>query len=203
MLQLFPERNEPWQPNLVDAKFNYYPCFWTKHEADLLFSKILRETPWRQDPITVFGKTYPQPRLTSLHSINNQPYNYSGIKMNPEPMSKTLTVILSKIKSVEKNEFTSVLLNQYRNGKDGNGWHSDDEKELGTNPIIASVSFGEERFFHLKHKKDKNQRLKIKLQHGSLLIMGGAMQENWQHQIAKTRREIGSRINLTFRKIKT
>jgi len=121
--------------------------------------------------------------------------------MNPSPMTETLERILSKIKTVEQNEFTSVLLNQYRDGKDSNGWHSDDEKELGINPIIASVSLGEERFFHLKHKKDKTQRLKIKLEHGSLLIMGGTMQENWQHQIAKTKREIDSRINLTFRKI--
>ena len=121
--------------------------------------------------------------------------------MIPSPMTDTLERILSKIKTVEQNEFTSVLLNQYRDGKDSNGWHSDDEKELGINPIIASVSLGEERFFHLKHKKDKTQRLKIKLEHGSLLIMGGAMQENWQHQIAKTKRDIKTRINLTFRKI--
>ena len=203
MLELFSDNNSPWQSKLPDAELSYYPSFWSKEEADMLFLKLLDEIPWRQDPITVFGKTYPQPRRTSLHSINNEPYSYSGIKMNPEPMSKTLNTILLKIKSVEKNVFTSVLLNQYRDGKDSNGWHSDDEKELGTNPIIASVSLGEKRFFHLKHKKNKNQRLKIKLQHGSLLIMGGKMQENWQHQIAKTRREIGSRINLTFRKIKT
>ena len=201
MLELFSNTNEPWQPKLPDAELTYYSTFWTKEEADILYSKLLKEIPWRQDPITVFGKTYPQPRLTSLHSVNKEPYSYSGIKMNPEPMTETLERILSKIKTVEQNKFTSVLLNQYRDGKDSNGWHSDDEKELGINPIIASVSLGEERFFHLKHKKDKTQRLKIKLEHGSLLIMGGTMQENWQHQIAKTKREINSRINLTFRKI--
>ena len=201
MLELFSDNNTPWLPKLPDAALRYYPCFWSKREADILFIKLLDEIPWRQDPITVFGKTYPQPRLTSLHSINKEPYRYSGIQMNPEPMSHELISLLTKIKSVEKNEFTSVLLNQYRDGKDSNGWHSDDEKELGINPVIASVSLGEERFFHLKHKHDKSQRLKIKLEHGSLLIMGGAMQTHWQHQIAKTKRQIRPRINLTFRKI--
>ena len=103
---------------------------------------------------------------------------------------------------MEQYEFTSVLLNKYRDGKDSNGWHSDDEKELGINPIIASVSLGAERFFHLRHKKIKKERHKIKLAHGSLLIMGGEMQHYWQHQIAKTQKQIDPRINLTFRKIR-
>ena len=123
--------------------------------------------------------------------------------MEPESMTLTLNSILNKIKNVEVNPFTTVLLNQYRDGKDSNGWHSDDEKELGENPIIASVSFGEERFFHLKHKQHKEKRYKIKLAHGSLLVMGGTIQKHWQHQIAKTKRSIGARINLTFRRIKT
>ena len=162
MLQLFSDNNNPWQPKLPDAALHYYPCFWSKREADMLFIKLLEEIPWRQDPITVFGKTYPQPRLTSLHSINKEPYSYSGIQMNPEPMSDELISLLTKIKSVEKNEFTSVLLNQYRDGKDSNGWHSDDEKELGKNPVIGSVSLGAERTFKLRHKHYKtNEQKKI------------------------------------------
>ena len=203
MLELFQENESPWIPKLPDAEIRYYPGFWSAEESDALHKVLLQEIPWRQDPITVFGKTYPQPRLTSLHSIDKQAYRYSGIQMHPEPMSETLLAILDKIKTVEKNSFTSVLLNQYRDGSDSNGWHADDEKELGENPIIASVSFGEERFFHLKHKTQKEQRLKIKLAHGSLLIMGGTTQQYWQHQIAKTKRLIGPRINLTFRKIMT
>lgn len=203
MLELFPENESPWIPKLADAELRYYPNFWSKEEADILFKILINEIPWKQDPITVFGKTYPQPRLTSLHSINEEPYSYSGISMEPESMTQTLNSILNKIKNVEVNPFTTVLLNQYRDGKDSNGWHSDDEKELGENPIIASVSFGEERFFHLKHKQHKEERYKIKLAHGSLLVMGGTMQKHWQHQIAKTKRSIGARINLTFRRIRT
>jgi len=201
MLDLFSDNVQIWKPKLPDAELYYFSNFWSKKKADLLFNNLNNEIPWKHDPITVFGKKYLQPRLTSLHSINNQTYKYSGITMNPEPMSPTLLDILTKIKTVEQHEFTSVLLNKYRNGKDSNGWHSDDEKELGKNPIIASVSLGAERFFHLRHKKNKHERHKIKLAHGSLLIMGGEMQHHWQHQIAKTQKQIGPRINLTFRKI--
>ena len=202
MHKLFSDKAPVWKPKLPNGELLYFENFWSKKEADLLYKTLDSEIPWRQDPITIFGKTYPQPRLTSLHSINNIPYSYSGITMNPEPISPILLHILSKIKTVEQYEFTSVLLNKYRDGKDSNGWHSDDEKELGINPIIASVSLGAERFFHLRHKKIKKERHKIKLAHGSLLIMGGEMQHYWQHQIAKTQKQIDPRINLTFRKIR-
>jgi alkylated DNA repair dioxygenase AlkB len=95
-----------------------------------------------------------------------------------------------------------VLLNLYRDGKDSNGWHSDDEKELGTHPFIASLSFGAKRIFHFRHKLDTNLKFKIELEPGSLLLMGGATQEFWKHQIPKTKRKIDPRVNLTFRRIK-
>jgi alkylated DNA repair dioxygenase AlkB len=93
------------------------------------------------------------------------------------------------------------LLNLYRDGQDSNGWHADNEKELGVNPVIASVSLGASRYFHLKHNSDKSQRLKLELTHGSLLLMEGATQHFWKHQIAKTAKKVGPRINLTFRKV--
>mgnify|MGYP003337743922 CR=1 FL=1 len=160
-------------------------------------------TPWRNDPITIFGKTYPQPRMTSLHGHTTDPYGYSGIVMQPNPMNDTLLEIEKKLKAFSEEPFTTVLLNLYRDGKDSNGWHADDEPELGKNPVIASVSLGAERYFHLKHKTDKSQRLKFALGHGSLLLMEGSTQHFWKHQIAKTAREVGSRINLTFRKVLT
>jgi alkylated DNA repair dioxygenase AlkB len=114
-------------------------------------------------------------------------------------------VLLQKIKSevetVSTTRFTTVLLNNYRNGKDSNGWHADNEKELGTNPIIASLSFGAERNFQLKHNTDLSLKKSIILEHGSLLLMKGTTQHYWKHQIPKTSKPIGSRINLTFRVI--
>ena len=110
-------------------------------------------------------------------------------------------LIQNRIQKVSDSKFTTVLLNQYRDGKDSNGWHADNEKELGENPVIASISFGAERFFHLKHRNKKDLRMKIPLTSGSLLFMEGETQKYWLHQIAKTSRKVGPRINLTFRKI--
>ncbi|MGA1545435.1 MAG: alpha-ketoglutarate-dependent dioxygenase AlkB family protein [Flavobacteriaceae bacterium] len=187
--------------DLKGGRLRYFESFFQESEAKEVFNSLLEQTPWKQDPITVFGKTYQQPRLTALYATNTKPYSYSGITMNPLPMTPLLETLRDKIHQVSSNTFTTVLLNLYRDGKDSNGWHADDEKELGKNPVIASLSFGAERYFHLKHRKDKNLRLKIPLKSGSLLMMEEETQTNWLHQIAKTTRPVGPRINLTFRKI--
>ena len=190
-----------WNPNIPDGELVYYPNFLNLNKADELFIKLKNTIPWQQDPIKVFGKTYLQPRLTSLHSINKNEYSYSNITMESKPMTAELIYLKNQISKILINDFNTVLLNHYRDGKDSNGWHADNEKELGVNPVIGSVSLGQERVFHLKHKKNKTDRFKIMLQHGSLLIMSGSMQHNWLHQIPKTSRVINDRINLTFRKI--
>ena len=186
---------------LPNAKLRYFEQFFDPITALHYFDTLLKETPWQQDPITVFGKTYDQPRLTALHAFNTAPYRYSGITMNPHPMTPTLNAIHQRIQEVSDANFTSVLLNLYRDGKDSNGWHADNEKALGKSPKIASISLGEERFFHLKHRKIKTLRLKVKLHSGSLLLMEGDTQEQWLHQIPKTSKPLTARINLAFRKI--
>ena len=186
---------------LPDARLRYFQYFFNTDEAEHFYSKLSETIPWQQDPITVFGKTYDQPRLTALHANNTKPYSYSGITMYPNQMTTELTAIYERIRTVSSLEFTSVLLNLYRDGKDSNGWHADNEKELGRSPSIASVSFGAQRFFHLKHRTIKEARLKVLLHSGSLLLMEGDTQEKWLHQIPKTAKPIQPRINLTFRKI--
>lgn len=184
---------------MFDADVSYYPNFFTKNSADNYFNYLLNNINWKQDNITLFGKTHLQPRLTAFYSINNIAYKYSNIKMKPEPFAGELKNIKNSIETKLKINFTSCLANLYRDGKDSNGWHSDNEKELGENPIIASITFGEERFFHFKHKFIKGEKTKLLLKHGSLLLMQGNTQKNWLHQIPKTQKEIGKRINLTFR----
>ena len=200
MNTLFPPENIHFE--LPDAEIIYYPDFFGKEKADTFFEKLKAEIPWQQDDITVFGKTYPQPRLTALFGNEGKPYSYSNITMKPNPWNALLMFIKNKVEEVCNENFTTVLLNYYRDGKDSNGWHADNEKELGINPVIASVSFGVERSFHLQHNSIKEQKLKINLEHGSLLIMKGPTQHFWKHQIPKTAKPIGSRINLTFRIIK-
>lgn len=187
--------------DLPDCEIWYYPGFLEAVEATECFEKLRLETPWRQDEIRIFGKTYPQPRLTALYGNNQRPYQYSNIVMHPLKFTPFLEELKATIDKISGISFTSCLLNLYRDGRDSNGWHADDEKELGTNPIIASLSLGAARMFHLKHKKNKDLKTKIVLEHGSLLLMKGGTQHNWLHQIPKTKRPIGERINLTFRVI--
>ena len=202
MKSLFDNIPEPIFLNLPDAEVIYYPHFFDKEDADIIYMKLIDEIPWQQDEITVYGKKHPQPRLTALFGNEGKSYSYSNIKMQPHPWNLLLQKLKSKIESVCDINFTTVLLNQYRDGKDSNGWHADNEKELGINPIIASISLGAERNFQLKHNTDKNQKKSIILEHGSLLLMKGTTQHFWKHQIPKTAKLIGPRINLTFRVIK-
>jgi alkylated DNA repair dioxygenase AlkB len=200
MNTLFPKEKITF--NLPDADIEYYPDFFDLNRANELYRKLQTEIPWQQDSITVFGKTHPQPRLTALFGNEGKPYSYSNIVMQPHTWNPLLMFIKEEMESVCHENFTTVLLNYYRDGKDSNGWHADNERELGRNPVIASVSFGAERSFHLQHNTIKAQKLKINLEHGSLLIMKGTTQHFWKHQIPKTAKDIGPRINLTFRIIK-
>ena len=187
---------------LKDGEILYDRNFLSSVEASRYFKILRNETAWQQDQIKVFGKVYDQPRLTALYANNNFPYSYSNITMYPSPFSATLLEIKEKVEQQLKKEFTTCLLNLYRHGRDSNGWHADNEKELGKNPIIASVSLGAERMFHMKHRTDNSQKIKINLIHGSLLVMNGSTQHYWLHQIPKTKKHVEERINLTFRILK-
>ena len=195
-------QSEPIVFHLQDAEIIYFAHFFDKKEADAIFRQLAKDIPWQQDDIQVFGKIHPQPRLTALFGNEGKPYSYSNIKMQPYPWTLLLQKIKSYVESVSDTNFTTVLLNQYRDGKDSNGWHADNEKELGSNPVIASVSFGSERIFQLKHNSISGLKQNIILEHGSLLLMKGTTQHFWKHQIPKTSKTIGPRINLTFRVIK-
>ncbi|MGW9685663.1 alpha-ketoglutarate-dependent dioxygenase AlkB family protein [Flagellimonas sp. 2504JD1-5] len=194
--------NEKVILDLDDGDVTYFPNFFSKELSNNYFQSLKDSIPWQQDKIKVFGKIHDQPRLTALFGDNLKSYSYSGITMYPQVFTPELTQIKNQVEKASNANFTSCLLNYYRHGKDSNGWHSDDEKELGTNPIIASVSFGAPRFFHLRNKMDKTNKHKILLENGSLLLMKGATQHHWQHQIPKTSKPIGGRINLTFRILK-
>jgi len=200
-LNLFPQSNEFIKLPLKDANVLYLEQFYNSETSNFLFNTLRKEIQWQQDNIKLFGKTYKQPRLTALYAENEKPYSYSNITMYPKPFFKELEQIKSDIEEKIAHKFTTCLANLYRTGNDSNGWHSDNEKELGHNPIIASLSLGATRSFQLKHKTDSSQRFNIELPSGSLLIMKGTTQEFWKHQIPKTKKHVGERINLTFRTI--
>ena len=199
MLNLFPK--EKIILPLPDAVFEYYPNFFSKEEADVLFEKLQKETPWQQDDIVIFGKKIAQPRLTCLFGNEGKPYSYSGITMQPQRWNAHLMHIKNEIEITSAHQFTTVLANLNRHEKDSNGWHADNERELGRDPIIASVSFGEERKFQLKHINNREHKLTLNLTHGSLLLMKEGSQIHYKHQIPKDSQPKKERINLTFRTI--
>ena len=193
---------KPVYVNNTKTNIYYFPNFIEKQSSQYIFKNLYKETKWNQDFIKVYGKVYPQPRLTHLFANNNKTYKYSNITMTPSIFPKEVLQIKSQIDTLTNLDFTTCLANLYRDGSDSNGWHADNEKELGPDPIIASVSLGAARWFHLKNKKDKTLKTKILLENGSLLLMKEGTQTDWLHQIPKTKKVIEPRINLTFRIIK-
>ena len=189
------------QFDLPDAELHYRPQFFPKPTADRLLQELIEKIEWTQNKIRFYGKESLVPRLEAWYGDHGKSYAYSGIQMNPKPWTKELVEIKEAIEKEAGVPFNSVLINYYRDGKDRVAWHSDDEKELGQNPIIGSVSLGAERKFKLRHKKYKENGLKaeIMLQHGSFLLMKGPTQHHWMHEIPRTAKPIGPRINLTFR----
>ena len=185
----------------TDGEVIFYPHFFSIQESECLFSDLYSSVKWKQDTIHFYGKKIPLPRLTGWYGDEGKSYTYSGIEQHPDPWTPTLKLIKSKAEEISEVTFNSVLLNLYRDGKDSVSWHSDDEPELGENPIIASISFGATRRFSLKHKISKDYKIDINLLNGSLLLMKGETQHCWQHQIPKTSKFVEPRINLTFRVI--
>jgi alkylated DNA repair dioxygenase AlkB len=168
-------------------------------EKDLL-ARLIDETQWRADEITVFGKTHPQPRLVAWHGDPGASYTYSGIKNDPQPWTNRLLSIRNLVETVSGAQFNSVLLNYYRDQNDSMGLHADDEPELGDEPTIASVSLGEERKLYFRHKSRRDlKNFILPLPPSSLLLMKGQTQSNWKHGMRKLRRRCGPRLNLTFR----
>ena len=185
---------------MPDGEVAIYRNFFNRIESDQIFQELLSKIKWRQDKMKLYGKEFELPRLTAWYGDDGKSYTFSGIPMSPDAWTPTLLSIKSRIEEVTQAKFNSVLLNLYRTERDGVSWHSDDEPELGKNPMIASVSFGETRRFQLRHKLDKSlDKVEITLTHGSLLIMKGSTQHLWQHQIPKTAKSLQERINLTFR----
>ncbi len=155
---------------------------------------------WSNDTVKMFGKTLTLNRKSAWYGDPGAAYCYSGIRREPLKWTEELLMIKKLCEEVSNATFNSVLCNYYHDGKDGMGWHCDDERELGKEPIIASVSFGAERIFAFKHRNSK-ERINIRLEHGSMLIMRGQTQHSWQHALPKSTIVHEPRINLTFRNI--
>ena len=189
------------QPKLPIELMDYLPNFFNPEEVNSLAPNLKTNINWNQETIRMYGKLLNTPRLTAWYGDNAKTYAYSGKKYDPYPWTQELKFIKDRVDSACGITFNSVLLNLYRDGSDSVAWHADDEPELGINPIIASVSFGQPRRFDVRHKKDHKLKYSVELENGSLLIMRGDLQHWWEHQVPKSTKVLRERINLTFRVI--
>jgi len=179
-----------------------YNDFFNQLECSLYLTDLLNQIKWKQETITMWGKTRTLRRRVAWYGDKGKNYSYSGNKLNPMFWIEPLLRIKDKIEDISSAIFNSVLLNDYADGNVGMGWHSDDEPELGKNPIIGSVSFGVERDFYLRPKeKPKDDRVRIISTNGSYILMRGKTQHHWRHSLPVRKRIKGQRINLTFRNI--
>ena len=185
-----------------DLEIDLYQDKRLEEKKDLWFESCLHDLDWETGFITIFGKTHQIPRLQAWYADNKVEYTYSGKKLQRHNWNNLLLEIKEKIENITSFKFNSVLANLYRDGNDSMGLHSDDEKELGKNPVIASLSLGESREIYFKHK-NKKLNLIIPQASGQLIVMHGKTQEYWKHEIKKTKKIKKPRINLTFRNIIT
>lgn len=184
----------------LDGDVRLYRDWLPVDVADLYLKRFTEGLAWQQPVIRLYGSERAVPRLTAWYGDPGCSYRYSGTRFEPLPWTAELRDLREQLSITLGRPFNSVLANRYRHGQDSVAWHSDDEPELGRNPVIASISLGETRRFTLKHKTRKDiSPLAVDLSHGSLLVMAGPTQHHWLHQISKTRRPVGERINLTFR----
>ena len=188
---------------LPDAALDHYPGWIDSETADAWLQELILSTPWSQPQIRIYGRQVAVPRLVAWYGDAGVGYRYSGLRHEPLGWTPLLQEIRQRLERETEHRFNGALLNLYRNGGDAMGWHSDDEAELGRNPVVASLSLGAERRFDLRRKGSGRIQHSLVLAHGSLLVMRGATQHHWQHQIARTSKVLQPRLNLTFRLIDT
>lgn len=187
---------------LPNAELTYDPDWLPPEQADALMAALLAQVPWEVHRIRLFGREHASPRLSCWIGDAQAHYRYSGADFRPHPWPAALAPVRERLVRELGVGFNSVLANRYRDGADAMGWHSDDEPELGTAPVIASLSLGARRRFALKHRRDPALKAALELGHGSLLVMAGTTQAHYRHALPRTARPVGERINLTFRCIR-
>ena len=180
----------------------YIENFFDSDQSQLYMKHLTNDIKWKREKIRMWGREIVTKKRIAWYADEGKSYTYSGSTFHPDQWNELLLEIKKHVEQYIKFQFNSVLLNEYPNGKVGMGWHSDDERELGIDPIIASLSFGANRDFIFKHKTDKSfENIKIHLKSGSLLLMLGSTQHHWKHSLPKRLKVREPRINLTFRKI--
>jgi alkylated DNA repair dioxygenase AlkB len=180
-------------------QYRYEPGFLPRSDADELLARLLSSLDWEQPRLRIFGREVPTPRLTAWVGDPGAAYAYSGVTHEPRPWPQCLAGLRERLHASLGVCFNSVLANLYRDGRDSVGWHSDDERELGEEPVIASVSLGARRRFQMRQRAEGGETVAFELEHGSLFTMWGSTQKSWKHCVPRSARCGTPRVNLTFR----
>ena len=187
---------------IEDGRFEYRSEFLAPVEASHYCQTLIKKVSWHTPRVHLYGRWVNSPRRAAWYGDPGAVYRYSGTKNLPLPWLEELDQLRVRLSTFCDYSFNSVLLNYYRTGSQSMGWHSDDERELGTAPAIASISLGGPRRFLLRHRRRKDLPVhEIVLRHGSLLLMSDESQIAWRHSVPKTTRPVAPRVNLTFRQI--
>lgn len=187
---------------LQDAEAYYLPSFLTKEEAKSLFQWCMTSLEFQQRQVRVFGKLHDQPRKVCMLGVGK--YTYSGLTLEPAPIPPKLEEVIDRVMKhmpADCPRFNGILVNYYRDGFHKIGMHSDDEKDLDSRYVVG-LSLGAERHFDLHHKT-KDEKKRLSLEDGSLVVMGPGCQAQYQHGIPEQRKINQPRISLTFRVMKT
>jgi len=198
-LSLFGEAGQG--RSLPSDMLEYIPGVFSALESNYLLDHFISKVPWEQKTIKIYNKEIATPRLTAWFGDPGTNYSFTGMRLDPIPWTAELLMMKERVEALSGVRFNSVLLNYYRNGNDSVAWHRDNERILGRNPVIASVSLGQVRNFDIRLQSDHNRKHSIRLENGSYLLMKGDLQEHWEHRIAKSTKPMKPRINLTFRRI--
>jgi alkylated DNA repair dioxygenase AlkB len=195
-----PNRYKLLPLGLTDAELLFCEQVDLSTDPNQLLQELISDSQWQEETVSMFGKTYKQPRLIAWYGDPGTEYTYSGVRHEPLPWTETLARLRDRLEQLTDSKYNSVLLNYYRDGSDSMGLHADDEPELGDAPVIASLSLGEQRTLYFRHRSRSDlETFNLPLPNASLLVMRGGTQRHWKHGIRKSRRPLGPRVNLTFR----
>ncbi len=183
------------------AQLNYWPD-WLDISRQKDLWQSLQSLNWQQSIIRIAGRSMQIPRLNAWYGDTGRRYGYSGTRLTFNPWTEELKSLCFEVEQATGHRYNAVLANYYRDGNDSVDWHSDNEAELGKNPTIATLSLGGVRQFMMKHKHNGSaDKINIDLEPGSLFLMSGETQSNWQHKVPKTKKPVEARISLTFRRV--
>ncbi|MXY54229.1 MAG: alpha-ketoglutarate-dependent dioxygenase AlkB [Gammaproteobacteria bacterium] len=175
------------------------PHFVAADSAASLLDAALADFDWQQERFVMFGRWATAPRLSVCFGEPGAAYRYSGVERLAQPWPDAVQSLAKQVSSALQWRTNFVLVNRYRSGRDHLGWHSDDERDMGPAPVVATVSIGVPRTFRMAARRKGSPNHDVVLESGSLFLMWGRSQRHYRHCVPRRLREAGERVSFSFR----